>query len=184
MPNSSERIGSTATEASYNKRERRKASSFEGSAPPKRADRQSDRGIVLDSSAIASLFFKDKFQERITRVIEGGGYSSFHTLDIACAEVGTVAWKSIVLFKQPSEPIHEALRLAVSFISDNCIVLSSKENVLEALEIGTKYGIQVYDSMFLALAKKLRLEVLTTDEKLVNKVRGIKELRETVLQGF
>lgn len=95
-----------------------------------------------------------------------------------------MAWKSIVLFKQPSEPIHEALRLAVSFISDNCIVLSSEENVLEALEIGTKYGIQVYDSMFLALAKKLRLEVLTTDEKLVNKVRGIKELRETVLQGF
>jgi predicted nucleic acid-binding protein len=129
---------------------------------------------VLDSSAIISVFFREKLEDKIGRIIEGR--SNFATLDLAYAEVGSAARKSAVIFKQAIEPIREALRQATNFIADNCEVVSSNEIVSEAFELGTKYKIQVYDSLFLCLAKKLGSQVLTTDEKLHKKINGIREL--------
>jgi hypothetical protein len=54
-------------------------------------------------------------------------YENFSTMDISYAEIGNVAWKSVVIFKQAIDPIREALRQASEFISDNCDVVSSKE---------------------------------------------------------
>lgn len=134
--------------------------------------------LVLDSSAIISLFFREKFENEIVRIIEG--QSHFATMDLSYAELGSAAWKSVAIFKQAVEPIREALRQATNFISDNCEVVSSKEIVGEAFEMGTKHGIQIYDCLFLCLAKKLESQVLTTDERLHNKVNQIKELRGMV----
>jgi predicted nucleic acid-binding protein len=94
-------------------------------------------------------------------------------LDIAYAVVGSAAWKSVVIFKQALEPTREALRQASNFISDNCTVVASKEIISESFELGSKHKIQIYDSMFLSLAKKLRTQVLTTDEKLHGKIDEI-----------
>jgi predicted nucleic acid-binding protein len=135
----------------------------------------SSSALVLDSSAIASIFFKERYEDKIIRIIED--HSDFATLDIAYAEVGSAAWKSVVLFKQAVEPTREALRQAADFISDNCIIVASKEIINESFELGTKHKIQIYDSMFLSLAKKLKAQVLTTDERLHNKINEIKELR-------
>jgi predicted nucleic acid-binding protein len=137
--------------------------------------------LVLDSSAIISLFFKEKFENQIVRIIES--QSHFATVDLSFAEIGSAAWKSIVIFKQTVDPIREALRLATDFISENCNVVSSKEIAREAFELGTKHKIQIYDSLFLSLAKKLGSQVLTTDERLHNKVNQIKEL-QGILYGI
>ena len=133
------------------------------------------RALVLDSSAIISLFFREKLEDEINRIIEGR--SNFATVDIAYAEVGSAAWKSIVILKQEIEPVNEALRQATNFISDICNVVPSRELVNEALELGTKNKIQVYDCLFLCLAKKLGTQPLTTDQRLHNRVSEIKELR-------
>jgi len=131
--------------------------------------------VVLDSSAIASIFFKDKSEQRVARAIHG--YDKFSTVDVAFAEVGSVAWKSVVLFKEKIELSHVALKQAVDFIQDNIDVVSSWELLNQAFQLGTKCNVQIYDSLFLVLAKQLRTKVLTTDEKLCNKVNSIKELR-------
>lgn len=131
--------------------------------------------LVLDSSAIASIFFPDKFEQLVAQRIEK--YNSFSTMDISYGEIGSVAWKSIVIFKQSLDPVYEALAQASEFISDNCNVVSTKEVLNEAFELGTKYKIQVYDSLFLSLARRLKTKVLTTDERMHNKLNAIKELR-------
>ncbi len=131
--------------------------------------------IVLDSSAIASIFFKDKSEQRVAQVIKG--YDKFSTVDVAYAGVGSVAWKSVVLFKEKIELSHLAPKQALDFIQDNCEVVSSRELLNQAFELGTKCNLQIYDSLFLVLAKQLRTNVLTTDEKLCNKINSIKELR-------
>jgi len=52
-------------------------------------------------------------------------YDRLATVDIAYAEVGSDAWKSVTIFKEALEPSSEALKQAVSFIRDNCAVASS-----------------------------------------------------------
>ncbi len=141
--------------------------------------RSSASTLILDSSAIASIFFPDKFEKLVAENIQK--YDNFSTMDIAYAEIGSVAWKSAVIFKQDIDPIREALRQASEFISDNCNVVSSKEILNEAFELGTKHKVQIYDSLFLSLARQLKTKVLTTDERLHNKLNGIKELRGITL---
>ena len=137
--------------------------------------------VVLDSSAIASIFFKDeKIRQSVAQAIQN--YDKFSTVDVAFAEIGSVAWKSVVLFKEESESSHAALKQAVDFIQDNCEIVSSRELLSKAFELGTKYNVQIYDSLFLVLAKQLGSKVLTTDERLCNKLNTFKELhRITIL---
>jgi predicted nucleic acid-binding protein len=133
--------------------------------------------LVLDSSAIASIFFKDRFTDSMERAIRESR-DKFSTLDIAYSEVGSVAWKCIVLFKQqPLDLYIIALEQAVSFISDNCDVIQSKDLIKRSFQMGTKHGIQTYDALFLCLAQELGSHLLTVDERLHKKVSGIKELR-------
>jgi predicted nucleic acid-binding protein len=136
--------------------------------------------IVLDSSAIASIFFPDKkFGDRAADDIRK--YERFSTMDVSYSELGSVAWKSVVIFKQRTEPVYEALKNAEEFISDNCDVFSSKEILRESFELGVKHRIQIYDMLFLVLAKQLKTKVLTTDEKLHDKVQAIKELKGSTI---
>jgi predicted nucleic acid-binding protein len=135
----------------------------------------SSSALVLDSSAIASIFFPDRFEQPVAQIIRK--YDNFSTLDISYSEIGSVAWKSVVIFKQAIDPVREALRQAREFISDNCDVVSSKELLNEAFQLGTKHEIQIYDSLFLGLGRLLKTKVLTTDERLHNKLKSIRELR-------
>ena len=50
--------------------------------------------MILDSSAIASFFFRDNFTDKVIKIIEGSD-EDFLTLDLALAEVSL--WKRIVL---------------------------------------------------------------------------------------
>lgn len=135
--------------------------------------------LVLDSSAIASIFFRDKFEQPVARTIKK--CDSFVTMDLSYAEIGSVAWKSVVIFKQAVDPVLEALRQASEFISENCKVVASKEVLNEAINLGTSHEIQIYDSLFLCLARDLKTKLLTTDERLHNKLKDVKELKEITL---
>lgn len=148
---------------------------IEGTIERETTSSASSTNLVLDSSAIASIFFPDRFEQLVAQTIRK--YDNFSTMDISYAEIGSVAWKSVVIFKQPIDPVNEALRQASEFISDNCNVVSIKEILNEAFQLGTKHKIQIYDTLFLSLARRLRTKVLTTDERLHNKLNGIKDLR-------
>lgn len=54
-------------------------------------------------------------------------------------------------------------------------MVSGKELVRDAYELGLKYDLAIYDSVLLALAEKVKHVILTTDEKLL---RGVKTCQE------
>ncbi len=130
--------------------------------------------MTLDSNVIAALFFKDPYSERVEAALEK--YDRLLTLDLAFPEVGNVAWKRISLFHEDYATISRALRMATEFTQNACQVTLSKEILLEGLELGVKQELSIYDSLFLTLAKRMRLKLLTTDEKLHRKAQASKEL--------
>ncbi len=128
--------------------------------------------IVLDSSAIAALFFKDPFSNAVERTLKH--YDEYYTVDFAVAEVTNVAWKRITLFSEDQEIIKKALDSAINFIETLCYVASTNKLYKDALNIGVNTRITIYDAAFLALANALKTKLLTCDTKLKNRLTGTK----------
>lgn len=135
--------------------------------------------IVLDSTAIAALFFKDPYSERVDGALER--YDRFHTLDLAYAEVGNVAWKRVHIFGEDYAIASKALKGAVDFIEDVCQVVESREIMANALELAVHQRITIYDSLFLSLARRVNAKLLTTDQGLHSRAEASAELKGLTL---
>lgn len=126
--------------------------------------------MALDSGAIAALFFKDPFSDKVESAL--GDYGHFYTLDLAFAEICNVAWKRVKAFGDDAGTSLRALVLARDFVDNACQVVSGRELLHQALELAVEEDIPAYDSLYLALAAKSKTKLLTTDEKLHRKVEG------------
>ncbi|GAB4316895.1 MAG: type II toxin-antitoxin system VapC family toxin [Promethearchaeota archaeon] len=124
--------------------------------------------VVLDSSAIAAVFFREARSADVERVLEKA--VELHTVDLAAAEVLNVAWKRIHLFKEDRGVISEALRAVIKFIGEVCVVHDSVDLATDALELALTIGVAGYDALFLALASREGAQLLTLDENLAAKV--------------
>jgi predicted nucleic acid-binding protein len=76
--------------------------------------------IVLDSSVIAAIFFKEEASEKAEKAAMN---YTLITLDLAVAEVSNVAWKRVVFFQETNEIIFNALRKSIDFIIGACEVI-------------------------------------------------------------
>lgn len=125
--------------------------------------------MILDSSAIASFFFRDSFTDKVIKIIESSD-EDFLTLDLAFSEVSNVAWKRIVLFNDEKDVVIEQLRNALDFIEKLCEIVSVKDIVMDTISLAVQEKLPFYDSAFLYLAIKEGTKLLTTDIKLFNKL--------------
>jgi predicted nucleic acid-binding protein len=125
--------------------------------------------LILDSSAIASFFFRDSFTDKVIKIIESSD-EDFLTLDLAFSEVSNVAWKRIVLFNDEKDVVIEQLRNALDFIEKLCEIVSVKDIVMDTISLSVQEKLPFYDSAFLYLAIKEGTKLLTTDIKLFNKL--------------
>ncbi|MDT7862709.1 MAG: type II toxin-antitoxin system VapC family toxin [Saccharolobus sp.] len=125
--------------------------------------------MILDSSAIASFFFRDSFTDKVIKIIEESN-EDFLTLDLAFAEVSNVAWKRIVLFNDKQNATLEQLRNALDFIEKLCKIVYVKDIAMEVINLAVREKLSFYDSAFLYLAIKEGTKLLTTDLKLFNKL--------------
>lgn len=135
--------------------------------------------VVLDSTAIASIFFRDPYSDRVDSALKK--FERLHTLDLAFAEVGSVAWKRVKFFGEDYAASSRALSAAAEFIENACRVTESRKLVSQASELGVERWITFYDSLFIALANSLKAKLLTTDEKLRSSVQAIRELGNLIL---
>lgn len=128
--------------------------------------------LVLDSSIYASIIVKDEFCEACKELVR----QRSATLDLSFAESANVIWKHIYQLKRiPSEEADMRAGMLVKLIKYSKIYPSS-DFLPDATAIAVKYGITVYDSLFITLAKTLDVKLATTDEKLRKGV-GKTELR-------
>lgn len=125
--------------------------------------------VALDSSVLAAMFFKEEAsQSALNAVAE----PDLITLDLAVVEVGNVAWKRAVLCDEDKDLTLKALQKCQTFISDACEVVRAEELVAEAYEISIAGKAAFYDSLFLALAKRENVPLLTLDKKMFNKANS------------
>lgn len=126
--------------------------------------------VVLDSSAIAALFFREDVSDKVEEVVKS--YSEYYTTSQAYSEVANVAWKRARNYGENVQLVKEALESAVDFINKACVVEDVKQILEDAFKLAIDCGITVYDALFVALAVKLNTRVITTDKKLYERLRG------------
>jgi len=124
--------------------------------------------VVLDSSIIAAMFF---VEEASRRALKAAAESDLVTLDLAFAEVGNVAWKKAVLSRADKELTWKALQKCMSFIFEACDVVRFQDLASEAYDISVKTKTTFYDSLFLALAEKEQVPLLTLDKRMYEKAK-------------
>ncbi|MBA7555897.1 hypothetical protein ES705_48589 [subsurface metagenome] len=130
--------------------------------------------VILDSSVIAAIFFKEASSDRAERV--AANYELI-TVDLAIAEVANVAWKRVMFFNESKEVVLKALRRGIDFIVGACEVITSRELIEDAFEIAIADKITIYDSLFIAASEGKKIPLLTTDGKLYEKVKSKRSVK-------
>ncbi|AET32256.1 type II toxin-antitoxin system VapC family toxin [Pyrobaculum ferrireducens] len=119
--------------------------------------------IVADASAIAALYLPEKLSEEVEKALAGA--DSVSSLDLAAYEVLNVVWKrarrGLISREAALEIAGEVLQLFKTLE-----VYSYREVLPDALEIALERGVTVYDSAYVALAKKLGATLLTLDKQI------------------
>jgi predicted nucleic acid-binding protein len=130
--------------------------------------------IVLDSSLIAALFFKE---DASMRARDAAAKSDLITLDLAIAEVGNVAWKQVVLCGADKDQTLVAFKKCQSFISEACELVRAEDLTIRAYNIAVETRTAFYDSLFLAAAEARQVPLLTLDRKLYEKARSTRNVQ-------
>ena len=130
--------------------------------------------VVLDSSVIAAMFFKE---DASVRALDAAAKSDLITLDLAIAEVGNVAWKQVVLCGADKDQTLVAFKKCQSFISEACELVRAEDLTIRAYNIAVETRTAFYDSLFLAAAEARQVPLLTLDRKLYEKARSTRNVQ-------
>jgi predicted nucleic acid-binding protein len=128
---------------------------------------------VLDAGVIVALYFEEDASERA--VLAAQEYNPI-TLDLAVAEVGNVARKRTVLFKEDRGATWLSLSKCLEFIK-SCMLMVSSDLARQAYEIALENRMTFYDSLFLAAAESESVPLLTLDKKMYEKAKAKMDVR-------
>ena len=124
--------------------------------------------FVLDASVLVKLVVEEpgsKESREIFRTNVSRGYEPC-TVDIALSEIFNALWKHVVLTKDLSlEKAWDAIEDLLALWSRLRVVSTSKL-FNEAFTTAVKYRLTFYDSLYIALAKIVKGELVTADTKL------------------
>ena len=124
--------------------------------------------VILDSSVIAAIFFKEEASERAEEALRD---YKLITVSIAIEEIANVAWKRVVFFDEQKEIALKALNKSIDFIMGVCEVIVSQELLKDAFEIAIEDEITIYDALFIAASEKEKVPLLTLDRKLYERIK-------------
>jgi predicted nucleic acid-binding protein len=130
--------------------------------------------VVLDSSLIAAMFFKE---DASMRAQDAAAKSDLITLDLAIAEVGNVAWKQVVLCGADKDQTLVAFNMCQSFISEACELVRAEDLTIRAYNISVETRTAFNDSLFLAAADARQVPLLTLDRKLYEMARSTRNVQ-------
>mgnify|MGYP001626454639 CR=1 FL=1 len=113
---------------------------------------------VIDSSALIKYFTRESNWDKVKELMSEGVIS----LDLAIKELANALWKKIL---RKEIDLGIAVEILKDLIENKPILIEHQENYLiEALDIAIKHRITIYDALFIVLAKKKSMELITSDE--------------------
>jgi len=122
---------------------------------------------VIDSGVYASVIVKDEFYEVCRKYMP----QKKSTLDLAFAEAGNVIWKHVKMGRIDASEVTKRAEMLRKLVNTSR-VYRVEDCIVEAAKLAVGHDVTVYDALFIALAVKLNTKLITTDEKLYDKVNG------------
>ena len=123
--------------------------------------------MVVDSSAFIRFLIKEEGWEKLIPYLNPDAEPC--SVDLLIIETANAIWKYVERFKQIDE--NQGLNLlerVMKLVEEDVLRLEPASSYLrEALEISLRYGIAVYDSLFIAQARSLNVKLITSDRKQV-----------------
>jgi len=119
--------------------------------------------LVIDASVLVKMFFKEEHSETSTHLIENA--SELLAPDFLWAEVVHVVWKRLrrreIGAADATDLVNMMLRVPVT--TCGCFELADA-----AFELATRTGCAVYDGLYVALAVRENIPLVTGDQRLAN----------------
>ncbi len=114
---------------------------------------------VVDSSAICKYILREEGWIEVRKCFEEGSI----TFELALKEVLNALWKRII---RKEVKFEYAIKVAEKLMEYSFFKIEKQdEYMLSAFKIASKRKISIYDALFIALAKKLNLPLITSDKK-------------------
>lgn len=123
--------------------------------------------LVIDASVAVKWFMPEAHSDAAIAFLTSG--RPLHAPDLIYAEVGNTLWK---LNKREQPAMREVRKITRALIRFPIESHSAVDLMMPALEIAAATGASVYDSIYLALAARLRGNVITADRRLVARLEG------------
>jgi len=126
--------------------------------------------MILDSNVLIKLIVNEPNSEKARRRIREAIEENFslYTIDIALAESLNALWKHVKLHRDLQKREAESAAKDLKELYDSLNVITTRELLDESVETALTWDITVYDSLYVAAAKKLRATLYTADQKLYN----------------
>jgi len=120
--------------------------------------------LVIDASALAKYVLHEENWERVGAYVRE--LRPLYSVDHVLKEVGNAIWKHCrlrgILGRDEATGLYRAL---LRLIEAGVVILEPETDYLEAaLQLALDHGVTLYDSLYLAQARKLG-ELLTSDER-------------------
>lgn len=126
--------------------------------------------LVIDASVGIKLFVREDLSDRaegLFVLLAAESAAHFYVPDLFFVECANILWKYARRFGYPHE---SALQDVAALTQLKLRSVSTADLVEAALRIGLKHGLSAYDASYLALAERLRLPLITADQRLVEAV--------------
>lgn len=124
--------------------------------------------VIVDTSALIRLYVPDgPIPDGLEEHLDAAwrGEITLMIPELALAEFVQVLWKKeqagYLESSEVDEIVEALLELPVEIIGHHGILM-------DALSLARRYGLTVYDSLFLSLAMKRKAQLITADERLKN----------------
>jgi predicted nucleic acid-binding protein len=133
--------------------------------------------IVIDTSVLVKFILKEEGWNKIADFLKAGTIS----VDLVIKETVNAIWKRVMRKEISLEEAKDMFEAMKEILNKAVIIENEMDYIDEAFEISIRRNITVYDSLYIALAKKKKLELLTADE-IQAQAASLEGVRAIVLQ--
>jgi len=138
--------------------------------------------LVIDASVLVKFFLPEilsgQAETLLSRVEEGE--IKLRAPDLILPESGNILWKK---YRRKELDRSEVGKISGLIESFPLSLEPSKPLMPLAVELAMAYGITVYDSMYLGVAKIFACALITADRKLVEQIRKTEDKRHVIWLG-
>jgi len=124
--------------------------------------------IVIDASALAAYILREEGYEKIDKYFA----EEVVSIELVAKEVLNAVYVAYRRGRINSEHVDIALRSLKELLAKVIRIVSQNDVLKEAFRISLKHNITIYDSLYIALAKRVHGKLLSRDKKQLDIAEG------------